>query len=382
MQTLGFEIFDMLGRAHLTGQAIYIAAKLRIADYLKDGAKSVDELAVQTETHPDSLYRLLRMLASIGIFTEIKEENDKQEQSNQRIRRRFELTPMASLLQSETENSIRNFALMFGLESFKKSIDDLSYSIQTGENSFKHANGLEMYEYFEQNQEEAQIFNGAMASLTSSHASLILSMYDFSQFNTIIDIGGGQGTFLSSILKNNPNLHGVLFDLPHAIETAKKLYAKELANVKDNNVDVIFPRCKLLEGDFFKSIPSVGADGYIIKNVILNWDDESAAIILKNCLQAMKGTSSSSSSNENQTNRRKTSPKLLIIDTVMPEGNEPFIGKFTDILMLALTHKGRIRTETEFHKLLDSCGFEIANIIRSHDSTNFLSIIEAVPSSN
>jgi hypothetical protein len=152
MQTSSFEIFDMLARAQLTGQAIYIAAKLRIADYLKDGAKRVEELAVRTETHSDSLYRLLRMLASIGIFAEIKEEeDDEQEQANRRIRkRRFELTPMASLLQSETENSIRDFALLFGLESFKKSIDDLLYSIQTGENSFKHANGMEMYEYFEQ----------------------------------------------------------------------------------------------------------------------------------------------------------------------------------------------------------------------------------------
>jgi hypothetical protein len=379
MQTSGFEIFDMLARAQLTGQAIYIAAKLRIADHLKDGAKSVEQLAEWTETHPDSLYRLLRMLASIGIFAEIKEEDDKQEQANQKIRRRFELTPMASLIQSDTKNSIRNFALMFGLESFKKAIDDLLYSIQTGENSFKHANGMEMYEHFEQNQQEAQIFNGAMASLTSSHASLILSMYDFSQFNTIIDIGGGQGMFLSTILKNNPNVHGILFDLPHAIESAKKL-----ANVKDNNVNDVFSRCTLIEGDFFKSIPSVGADGYIIKNAILNWDDESAAIILKNCLQAIKGTSSPSQSpsviNKNQANRKKVSPKLLIIDTIMPEGNEPFIGKFTDILMLALTHKGRIRTEAEFRKLLDGCGFEIADIIRSHDPANFLSIIEAIAS--
>ena len=158
MQTSSFEIFDMLARAQLTGQAIYIAAKLRIADHLKDGAKHVEELAVRTETHSDSLYRLLRMLASIGIFAEIKDDDDdKQEQDNQRIRkRRFELTPMAYLLQSETENSIRDFALLFGLESFKKSIDDLLYSIQTGENSFKHANGMEMYEYFERNQKEAQ----------------------------------------------------------------------------------------------------------------------------------------------------------------------------------------------------------------------------------
>ncbi|HEY7572142.1 MAG TPA: methyltransferase [Nitrososphaeraceae archaeon] len=190
------------------------------------------------------------MLASIGIFAEIKEEDDEQEQANHRIRRRFELTPMASLLQSETENSIRDFALLFGLESFKKSIDDLLYSIQTGENSFKHANGVEMYEYFEQKQKEAQIFNDAMASLTSSHASLILSMYNFSQFNTVIDIGGGQGTFLSSILKNNHNIHGILFDLPHAIESARKFCARELANVKENNVNEIFSRCELIEGDF------------------------------------------------------------------------------------------------------------------------------------
>jgi hypothetical protein len=270
---------------------------------------------------------------------------------------------------------------MFGLESFKKAIDDLSYSIQTGENSFKHANGLEIYEHLARSQKEAQIFNSAMASLTSAHASMISSMYDFSQFNTIIDIGGGQGMFLSSILKDNPHLHGVLFDLPHAIESAKNLYAKESVNSKHNNVQDIFSRFKLIEGDFFKSIPAVGADGYIIKNVILNWDDESAAIILKNCLQAMKDSKSSSTVNKNQANLKKTSPKLLIIDTIMPEGNEPFIGKFTDILMLALTHKGRIRTEAEFRKLLDSCGFEIANIIQSHESANFLNIIEAIPSS-
>jgi 2-polyprenyl-3-methyl-5-hydroxy-6-metoxy-1,4-benzoquinol methylase len=227
------------------------------------------------------------MLASIGVFGETKaeeKEGEKQEQQvNQTRIRRFELTPMASL-QSEAKDSIRNFALLFGLEPFKKAIDNLLYSIQTCENSFKPANSLEIYEYFEQNQKEAQIFNSAMASLTSLHASLISSVYDFSQFNTIIDIGGGQGMFLLTILKNNPNLHGILFDLPHAIESAKKIYAKESSNSKDNNRDNIrdiLSRSKLI-GDVFKSIPAVGADGYIIKNVILNWDDKSAAIILKN----------------------------------------------------------------------------------------------------
>lgn len=378
MQNLGFEIFDMLTRAQLTSRAIYIAAKLGLADYLKDGPKSVEDLAEETKTHPDSLYRLLRMLSSIGIFAETKNEGDEQQQVDQNIRR-FELTPMASLIQSEAKNSIRNFALMFGLESFKNAIDDLLYSIQTGENSFKHANGLDMYEYLDRNQKEGQIFNSAMASLTSSVTPLISSMYDFSQFNTIIDIGGGQGMLLSSILKDNAKLYGVLFDLPYAIQSAKKLYARQSANSNENVNHDISSRCKLLEGDFFKSIPTTAADGYIIKNVILNWDDRSAAIILKNCLQAMIDKTSSIVS-ENQDNRKNTTPKLLIIDTIMPEGNEPFIGKFTDILMLALTHKGRIRTEEEFRKLLSSSGFDITGIIRSLDPSNPFSIIEAIPS--
>ena len=378
MQNLGFEIFDMLTRA-LTSRAIYIVAKLRLADYLKDGPKSVQDLAEETKTHPDSLYRLLRMLSSIGIFAETKNEGDEQQQQVDQDIRRFELTPMASLIQSEAKNSIRNFALMFGLESFKNAIDDLLYSIQTGENSFKHANGLDMYEYLDRNQKEGQIFNSAMASLTSSVTPLISSMYDFSQFNTIIDIGGGQGMLLSSILKDNAKLYGVLFDLPYAIQSAKKLYARQSANSNENVNHDISSRCKLLEGDFFKSIPTTAADGYIIKNVILNWDDRSAAIILKNCLQAMIDKTSSIVS-ENQDNRKNTTPKLLIIDTIMPEGNEPFIGKFTDILMLALTHKGRIRTEEEFRKLLSSSGFDITGIIRSLDPSNPFSIIEAIPS--
>lgn len=378
MQNLGFEIFDMLTRAQLTSRAIYIAAKLGLADYLKDGPKSVEDLAEETKTHPDSLYRLLRMLSSIGIFAETKNEGDEQQQVDQNIRR-FELTPMASLIQSEAKNSIRNFALMFGLESFKNTIDDLLYSIQTGENSFKHANGLDMYEYLDRNQKEGQIFNSAMASLTSSVTPLISSMYDFSQFNTIIDIGGGQGMLLSSILKDNAKLYGVLFDLPYAIQSAKKFYARQSANSNENVNHDISSRCKLLEGDFFKSIPTTAADGYIIKNVILNWDDRSAAIILKNCLQAMIDKTSSIVS-ETQDNRKNTTPKLLIIDTIMPEGNEPFIGKFTDILMLALTHKGRIRTEEEFRKLLSSSGFDITGIIRSLDPSNPFSIIEAIPS--
>lgn len=375
-QFSAFTIFDILARGQLVSQAIYIVAELRITDYLKDGAKSIDELARMTNAHPASLYRLLRMLASIGIFHETMKAGTPEEQNNSR---RFELTPTASLLQSGTNNSIRDFALLFGLKSFNNATTDLLYSIRTGENSFKHANGLDLFEYFQQkeNVNDAEIFNDAMTSLNLSYVSTIFPLYDFSQFKTVIDIGGGQGVFLSTILKENPNQHGILFDLPNAIESAKKVYSGSSINSKDDGKNDLLSRCELIGGDFFKSIPT-GADCYIIKNVILNWDDESASMILKNCLESMKRTSLI---NSDRGDTQKRNPRLLIIETIMPEGNEPFFGKFTDVLMLALTRGGRLRTEKEFNELLRSSGFEIVNIIRPPDNVSFLSIIDAIPSS-
>lgn len=279
---------------------------------------------------------------------------------------------MASLLQSNEKNLIKNLSLLLEIESFKRAMNGLSHTIQTGENAFKYTNGLNLFEYLQQNQNDAEIFNNAMAAMTSSQVSSISTLYNFSQFDTIADIGGGQGSFLSSILKNNPNLHGILFDLPYAIESAKR----QILNIDSNdNIDSsIYSRCKLVAGDFFKSITS-DADGYILKNVILNWDDKSAATILKNCLQAMEFALKS-----NRDDKQNLKPKLLIIDVIMPEGNDSFFGKFLDILMLALTHSGRIRTEKEFSKLLKSCGFDIANIIKPSSDPMNLSIIEAIPS--
>jgi len=208
--------------------------------------------------------------------------------------------------------------------------------------------------------------------MTSSQISSISSLYDFSQFNTVVDIGGGQGLFLSSILKDNSNLTGIVFDLPYAIESVKK---QQIQNMDSNsNVDNngILSRCKFISGDFFKSIPS-GADGYIIKNVLLNWNDESASTILKNCLNAM---------NFSMKSNHKIKPKLIIIDMIMPENNEISFGNLLDIMMMILTQNGRIRTKKEFIILLESCGFEITNILDSSstsDPMSFLNIIEAMP---
>jgi hypothetical protein len=373
-------IFDLI-KGQIVLNAISTVINLKISDYLKDGPKSVRHLAEKTNTHPNSLYRLLRMLSTVGIFSKVKatQEEVKYDEIE------FGLTPLASLLQSNEKNMFKNFSLILGRQSFKRAIDDLQYVIQTGENSFKHINNLNIFDYLQQNPADAKIFNEAMTAMTSSQVSSISTLYDFSQFNTVVDIGGGQGLFLSTILKDNPNLTGIVFDLPHAIEGAKQQqqqisHEKSSSGVTHNS---ILSRCKFISGDFFESIPS-GADGYIIKNVLLNWDDESASTILKNCLQAMNFSKSYQKDNKQQ----KMKPKVIIVDMIMSEKNEMSFGNLLDLVMLVLTQNGRIRTKKEYTNLLDSCGFQITNIwdlsaqsLSPSDPMNSLSIVEAIPKS-
>lgn len=372
-------IFDILAKGQLISQGIAIVTKLRIPDYLKDGSMTVNELADATNVNPDALYRLLRMLASVDIFREINKSKQDKSSTRNNETKSFQLTSTASLLCTDTKNSIRDFALLFGLDSFNKATINLYYAIETGENSFKYANGLEMFDYLQQNKNriDAETFDNAMNALNVSYVSSIFHLYDFSQFNTILDIGGGQGLFLANILKKNPNQFGILFDLPNVIRRAKKRYWAD--TYKRYNIRTkysLISRCKLLGGNFFNGIPP-GADCYMIKNVLLNWDDESAAILLRNCLQSMKKGEMQHLPNPSKKSKKR--PKLVIIETIMPEGNAPFLGKFTDILMLLLTRGGKLRTEREFTDLLTSCGFKILNIFKPLDKVSFLSIIEAVP---
>ncbi len=378
-QKSAYWLFDTLAKGQLVSLAIAIVAKLRIPDYLQKNSKTIKELAEFTNVSPDALYRLLRMLASVGIFREINKIKSKKRRNRNNESKCFGLTPAASLLCSDSKNSIRDFALLFGLDSFNKATINLSHAIATGKNSFKYANGLELFDYLQQNKNriDAEIFDNAMNALNASYVSSLVQSYKFSQFETILDIGGGQGLFLANILKKNPNQLGILFDLPNVIRRAKRTIwadTQKQSIVKINHS--LISRCKLLGGNFFNAIPS-GADCYMIKNVLLNWNDESAAVLLRNCLQSMRKGEMGHVPSPSQKSRRY--PKLLIIETIMPEGNGPFLGKFTDILMLALTSGGKLRTEREFAELLDSCGFKILNIFRPPGKVSFLSIIEAVP---
>ena len=314
-------------------QSIYAAAKLGIADLLKDGAKSCDELANSTGTNARSLYRVMRALAQVGVFAE-KEEGS------------FSLTPLSACLQSDHPKSMRALAILFGEEQYK-AWGDILYSVQTGESSFEHLFGMPVFDYYAQNPESGKTFNQAMTSGSDAEKAAVVETYDFSNIHKLVDIGGGQGSFISAILKANSHLQGVLFDLQSVVEAAPDVISAE--GVAD--------RCEIVGGSFYESVPS-GADAYILKHVLHDWDDETSLTILKNCHQAME---------ENG--------KLLVVEQVVPPGNEPALAKFMDVNMMMLHPGGCERTEAEYRALFEAAGFKLT---KTTPTKAMVSVIEAV----
>ena len=243
-------------------RSIYVAAKLGIADLLKDSPKSCDELATATGTNAPSLYRVLRALASLGVFAETELNH-------------FTLTPLATCLQSNTPNSVRARLIMLGEEQYR-AWGELMHSVQTGGSSFERIYGMNLFEYLAQNPEPAKIFDESMTNLSVIQSAAIAASYDFSSIQTLVDVAGGQGLLIASILKSNPTLKGILFDQPHVIERAKRFLEAE----------GVLERCQLAAGSFFESVPE-GGDAYILKHIILDWDEERAIAILKQCHKEM-----------------------------------------------------------------------------------------------
>ncbi|MEG4576766.1 methyltransferase [Microcoleus sp. N3A4] len=316
-------------------QAIYVAAKLDIADLLKDGAKSCEELAIETKVHARSLYRLMRALASVGIFAETEPDY-------------FTLTPLAACLASEVPGSLRALAIMNG-EEFYQGWGHLMHSVQTGENAFEHLYGTNLFQYYAQNPEPSKNFDSAMTIKSENRQDQIASSYDFSSIGKLVDVGGGGGSLISMILKANPTMEGVLFDLAPAIESAKELIASK----------GVAERCQLISGDFFESVPS-GGDTYILQNIVHDWDDRRAITILKNCRRAMgdKG-------------------KLLLAEMVIPLGNKTLSSfSFLDLNMLVMLPGGSERTEAEYRALFEAAGFQLTKIVPTQST---ISLIEGVP---
>ncbi|HEY0320433.1 MAG TPA: methyltransferase [Pyrinomonadaceae bacterium] len=315
-------------------RVIYIAAKLGLADELKDNRKTAAELAESTNTHAPSLYRVMRALAGVGLLVEDDEK-------------RFSLTPLGATLRSDAPVSLRALATSELGEIHYPSWGALLHTVQTGETAFDHVFGMNCWEYFAKNPENAKIFNQSMTELTRMVEAAITEGYDFSSFNKIVDLGGGHGSLLASILKKNPSLNGLLFDAPQVIEGAKQ-------RMKDEGLT---ERCEVNGGNFFEAVPA-GGDVYIMKHIIHDWADRESLVILKHIRSVIP---------ENG--------KLILFEQVVPEGNEPHLSKFADLVMMVM-NGGRERTSEEWRALFEAGGFKLARIIQTESP---VSIIEGIP---
>jgi hypothetical protein len=322
-QALGFFI----------SRAICVVARLGIADLLKDGPLDTETLAAAAGVHAPSLYRVLRTLASVGIFAEGDDG-------------RFGLTPRAEPLRSDAPDSIRAYILLLDEEWYSGPADHLLHCVQTGRPAFERVHGADFFTFLARDPGATAVFDAAMTSRSVQENDAIASAYDFSGLGTVVDVGGGHGSLLAAILRANPGLRGVLFDRPQVVaEAGHQLEAAGLGG-----------RCEVVAGDFFESVPA-GGDAYILKRVLHDWDDERAGAILRTCHRAMPEQG-----------------RLLVIELVLPPGNEPSLGKLFDLLML-VDLGGRERTKADFQTLLAGAGFELTAVT---PTPSLVSVVEGV----
>jgi hypothetical protein len=313
--------------------SIYVAAKLGIADLLKDGPKSSDELAKSAEVDPDALHRVLRALASLGVFAQVDQG-------------RFALTPLGALLQRDVPDSLWEAAILDG-ELRWPVYGELLYSVRTGRPAHDHVFSMGVFENLAQHPETVKLLN--LSWLRHGFASNLGATYDFSGIRALVDVGGGRGQSMVLLLKANPMMRGIILDLPYVIDDARAFVESE----------GLAQRCEVVSGDFFASVPP-GGDAYLLRWILHDWDDAHAVAILKNCRRATEGRG-----------------KLLVLDRVVPERAEQdpavFLG---DLEMLVFSPGGRERTEAEFRSLFGEAGFKLKDII----PTNWeLSIVEGAP---
>jgi hypothetical protein len=326
------ELLGLLMGAFVS-QATCTLARLGVADAIGDGAARVDDIAVTVGAHGPSLYRLLRTLGDFGVVTELPD-------------RRFALGRLGRLLRSDVPGSLCGLAVHFGSEFHRAAWSALPYSVATGEPAFDKVHGAPQFEYYRDHANEAAIFDAAMTSVAAGIYRTVTA-YDFGRFDTVIDIGGGNGACLAAILTAYPTVRGVLFDLPDVVGRSGPVLAA--AGVAD--------RCETAGGSFFDAVPT-GADVYVLTAVVHDWDDANAVRILRNCRAAMGPDA-----------------RLVLGEPVLPDGPEPSIGKLLDLETLVGT-TGRQRTEREFRDLLGAAGLRLTAILRSGGPD---CLIEAVP---
>jgi SAM-dependent methyltransferase len=305
-------------------QAVGVVALLGVADELVGGPRPTDEIARAVGADRAALHRLLRLLASLGVFEEDPPGS-------------FALTPLGETLRSDVPGSVRNFAITETEPGHWLPWGRLYDSVRTGQPMARQALGMELFDWYAQNPGEAAHFSAAMGNLSALAATELARVYDFSAVRTVADVGGAHGVLLTAVLRANPAARGILFDLPHVIETAGDAIAA--AGLSD--------RCELVRGDFFEAVPE-GADLHLMKQIVHDWDDERATQLLRNCHRALApgGT-------------------LLLVEMLIPPDNRPSPAQAMDLNMLVLVG-GQERTEEEFERLFKAAGFRLEQVIPTH----------------
>ncbi|HXL22860.1 MAG TPA: methyltransferase [Candidatus Dormibacteraeota bacterium] len=325
-------ILQLLIGPHVAG-AVSCLAQLGIPDLLEAAPKSAEDLATKIGADPQALYRLMRATASVGVLSEGSDG-------------KFSQTPMSAVLRSNATPSLRSFAIMGGREWHGRGWSHLDYCVRTGKQALEQIYGAHIFEFLKQHPDEGQTFNDAMTELSMIDGPAVADAYNFTAIRSIVDIAGGHGFLLATILQRNPNMRGTLYEMPHVLEGAKK-----------GPLQPLMERCVFASGDMFSSVPP-GADAYIMKHIIHDWTDDLCLQILTAC---RKGVNSGG--------------KLLVVDTVIQPGNDFSPGKFLDLQMLIFPG-GCERTEKQFRDLFAAAGWQLSRIIPTAAAD---SIVEAVP---
>jgi hypothetical protein len=315
-------------------QAIHVAVALGIPDRLASGPRSADVLAAEAGAHPPSLYRLMRALAAAGIL----HEDDGS---------MFSLTDMGTLLRKDVPRTLAPLVAHHGLPYYWDTWSRLAHSVRTGETAFVHRYGTDVWSYRSTHPEENAAFNRFQAGITGALISAVEAAYDFGAFRQVVDVGGGNGTLIATLLSHNPAMRGVVFDQPHVASEASEVLAS--AGVAD--------RCEITGGDFFKEVPA-GADAYVIKFIVHDWNDADATRILETCRRAVAREG-----------------KLLLIERVLEPPNEGLSGKLSDLNMMVMPG-GRERSAKEYEALLAAAGFRMTAVFPTAAP---IDVIEAVP---
>jgi hypothetical protein len=311
-----------LATGYVISTALQLAVQVGVADHLAAGPRTAQHLAAATGTNEDALYRVLRALASVGVFDEVEP-------------RRFALTPAADILRKDSSRSVHDLVLFIADPLHLRVYADAIESLRTGKPAAETTLGKSVFEWFAEHPEYSSTFNNAMTNMSAALIPAVLEAYDFGDIGVLVDVAGGHGQVLTSILRKFPAMRGILMDLDHVIAGAKPKI--EAAGVAD--------RCQAVAGDFFKAVPS-GGDAYVMKHIIHDWDDERAAQILRAIHTAMGSKHG----------------KVILLEGVLAPGNEPGLGKIMDLEMLLLPG-GRERSADEFRSLFDRAGFDLARIV-------------------